>query len=436
VSSVATSTSAPFLTQIDSRAAVRGSRDPLSLVPIWSAFGRRVVGNLTTASTSLRGFTTLLLGYYCADRVLEKDGDQTPLSVFLRTEQFVSYARNFRNSKDTDFRGSERVKKRLADSSRITLSAEPRYQILGDQKTYGLWGLYSVASRTSGFLLPDRPSLTPDATDFVEREYVHRLVRAGLGGANALLEAIAPVKKEIDLKGKAGDLAHVLATIHSSKVNADEKTVYQNFLVDGGDEENTGGHQRQLAELLDGITTDDFAMADFQRVLRLAEKKKYEELAGRLDSIRRLEGLIVAAASLFAFLLRCDGRTLDAVERDVRLAWGRGLKTIQPAVVEAVEKEIERIAQAPESAAYLGQFGRHAGGGDWRAAAEGLIDFNAFVMKRRGGAPWIRRERATIKVDYREEGADLADLAELEQPWQNTYFINALYGVKRALAGN
>ena len=124
--------SGPFLTQIDSRAAVHGSRDPLSLVPVWSAFGRRVVGNLTTASTSLRGFTTLLLGYYCADRVLEKDPEQTPLSVFLRVEQLISYSRVFRNSRDSEFRGSERVKRRLEDSSRITLSADPRHQTLGD----------------------------------------------------------------------------------------------------------------------------------------------------------------------------------------------------------------------------------------------------------------------------------------------------------------
>ena len=65
-----------------------------------------------------------------------------------------------------------------------------------------------------------------------------------------------------------------------------------------------------------------------------------------------------------------------------------------------------------------------------------MIDFNTFIMKRRGGAPWIRREKDTIKVDYREEGTDLSDPSELERPWQNTYFINALYGVKRALSEN
>lgn len=430
------SASAPFLTQIDSRAAVRGSRDPLSLVPIWSAFGRRVVGNLTTASTSLRGFTTLLLGYYCADRVLEKDSDQTPLSVFLRVEQLVSYCRAFQNPKDTDFRGSERVKKRLEDSSRITLSAEPRYQTLGDQKIYGLWGLYSVASRTSGLLLPDRPSLTPDAADFVERQYISKLSRAGLGGVTALLAAVAPVKKELDLKRGAGDLGHVLASIHSSTVGTTERDVYRQFLVDGGDEKNTEGRQRELAELLSEITTDDFGMRDLQRIIRVAEKRKYEDLAARLSSIERLEGLIVPAANLFGYLVRCDGRTVDAVGRDLGRAWGCGLKSMKPDQTTAAENEIVCVAQAPESAAHLGNFGRHANAGDWRAAIESLIELNTLVMRRRGGAPWIRREKEMIKVDYREEGTDLADPAQLGQPWQNTYFINALYGIQRAIAEN
>jgi hypothetical protein len=428
--------SAPFLTQVDSRAAVRGSRDPLSLVPIWSAFGRRVVGNLTTASTSFRGFTTLLLGYYCADRVLEKDSEQTPLSVFLRVEQLVSYCRMFQNPKDTDFRGSERVKKRLEDSSRITLSAEPRYQTLGDQKTYGLWGLYSVASRTSGFLLPNRPSLTPEATDFVERQYISRLSRAGLGGFTALLSAVAPAKKELDLKRGAGDLGHVLASVHSSAVGTGEREVYRRFLVDGGDEGNTDGRQRELAELLSEIATDDFGMRDLQRIIRVAEKRKYDALAARLIGIERLEGLIVPASNLFGFLLRCDGRAVEAVERDVRRAWGRGLKWMQQDLTEATRNEMISIANAPDSAAHLGGFGRHAGAGDWRGAIEGLIDFNAVIMRRRGGAPWIRREKDMIKVDYREEGGDLADPAQLAQLWQNTYFINALHGIQRAIGEN
>jgi len=64
-------TSAPFLTQLDSRASIKGSRDPLGVQAIWSRFGRHVAGNLTTVSNSLADFTVLLLGHYLAERVAE-----------------------------------------------------------------------------------------------------------------------------------------------------------------------------------------------------------------------------------------------------------------------------------------------------------------------------------------------------------------------------
>jgi hypothetical protein len=46
-----------FFTAEDERARIRGSVDPLGLLPVWSAFGRDIVGNLTTVSNSVRGFS-------------------------------------------------------------------------------------------------------------------------------------------------------------------------------------------------------------------------------------------------------------------------------------------------------------------------------------------------------------------------------------------
>src|SRR5205823_6790663 len=99
----------PFLTDLDSRAAVKGSRDPLGIQPIWTRLGRHVVGNLTTVSTSVRDFTTTLLGYYFAERVENEEGGDGALAVFLRWEQLASYARGGING-DWDFRGTERAK--------------------------------------------------------------------------------------------------------------------------------------------------------------------------------------------------------------------------------------------------------------------------------------------------------------------------------------
>src|ERR1044072_4136812 len=67
----------PFLTDLDSRAAVKGSRDPLGIQQIWTRMGRHVVGNLTTVSNSVRDFTTLLLGYYFAERIADGQGPGT-----------------------------------------------------------------------------------------------------------------------------------------------------------------------------------------------------------------------------------------------------------------------------------------------------------------------------------------------------------------------
>ncbi len=71
--------SVPFLTDLDPQAAVKGSRDPLGLQTIWARLGRHVVGNLTTVSTSVRGFTTVVLGYYFAERVANEAGGDCQL---------------------------------------------------------------------------------------------------------------------------------------------------------------------------------------------------------------------------------------------------------------------------------------------------------------------------------------------------------------------
>ncbi|MCC7144599.1 MAG: hypothetical protein IT349_21070, partial [Candidatus Eisenbacteria bacterium] len=102
----------PFLTDLDPNATVKGSRDPLSVQPIWARLGRGIVGNLTTVSTSPRDFTVLILGYYFAERSADgaaepEDGD---LGVFLRWEQLAAYARGGVLN-DWTFRGTERARK-------------------------------------------------------------------------------------------------------------------------------------------------------------------------------------------------------------------------------------------------------------------------------------------------------------------------------------
>ena len=68
----------PFLTDLDPQAAIKGSRDPLGVQTVWARLGRQVVGNLTTVTTSVRDFTTTILGYYFAERVANEAGGDVP----------------------------------------------------------------------------------------------------------------------------------------------------------------------------------------------------------------------------------------------------------------------------------------------------------------------------------------------------------------------
>ena len=166
-----------FLTLEDPRARIQGSIDPLGGLFIWYWFGRRLVGNLTTVSNSVRGFTTLLLARYYTERLIE-DGQATEedaLGIFLRFEQISAYAQHVGHGVESGIRGIERVKRFVAErGTRVPIDV-PAGAILGDRKTTGLWGLFSVPARTSGLIVDGPVGLTQDARDFVRKEYAGRL---------------------------------------------------------------------------------------------------------------------------------------------------------------------------------------------------------------------------------------------------------------------
>jgi hypothetical protein len=181
--------SKPFLTDLDSRAAIKGSRDPLAIQGIWTRFGRHVVGNLSTVSNSARDFSILLLGYYFAFRVAESTGPGTELATFLKWEQLAAYARSKIND-DWQFRGTERVRQRLDEGRSVTLSSQQSHQILSNQKLYGLWGLFSVPARASGLLDGVPAQLSGAARKLVEDYYLPRLGQVGLPDGKNIVELL------------------------------------------------------------------------------------------------------------------------------------------------------------------------------------------------------------------------------------------------------
>src|SRR6185436_13107471 len=130
---------------------------------------------------------------------------------FLRWEQWAAFCRvHFQPG--AVVRGIDRVRARLAEGTRVTISAARDLQILSNQKAYGLWGIYSMPARASG-LLETNARLTPAARELVEREYWERLKPVAGAGARRIAEKLALPSFKLELEGAHRPLAKAVAEL-------------------------------------------------------------------------------------------------------------------------------------------------------------------------------------------------------------------------------
>ncbi len=332
----------PFLTLEDPNAKIRGSRDPLGAQAIWTAFGRHVVTNLTTVSTSVRGFTTLLLGRYFAAELVDRGmaHREDALDIFLRMEQVCAYAQYVGHGVDGDIRGIERVKKFVDEQNgRVAIQTDRRGMILFDQKTYGLWGLYSVPARRSG-LIPEGPlDLSADAREFVERQYVRHLN----GAARPLYHLLAK-GGVLNTRGKDAVFT-ALAKMMSRELLAEEIEFYARFLRDGlGVEDAEPERQRRLRELLETFA-DLNEPTGRGEVLNLSRRARGRDkgLATRLERIAQLEAFLAPSDALFQHLLTQDGQDPDRVADGIASHWGTGVPNLDRGAFRELLDEIRSI---------------------------------------------------------------------------------------------
>lgn len=167
-----------FLSLLDDRARPKGSRDPLGFEMVWTHFGRRIVGNLTTITSSWRIFSVGLLGFYWCNQLCRDahpvDKQRVLQEHFIRYEHLAAYLRS--SAGDHKIMGITWVRKRLGESRKtIDIGADQQSLILSDQVSYGIWGLYSTALRETGLVqcdireLTDRPPVMSRGVNNFER---------------------------------------------------------------------------------------------------------------------------------------------------------------------------------------------------------------------------------------------------------------------------
>ncbi len=420
----------PFLTQIDPRARLKGSVDPLGLQPLWTRLGRRVIGNLTTVTTSLREFTTLLLGFRFAEKLRDERGQPAEAfsSHFLKFEQIAAYSLYaWRDAVSADagrIRGIQRVQKRLTESGRVTISARPEHQILSNQLTYGLLGLYSIASVNSGLLTPDRRHLADEARDFVDREYLQGFRR----GTDQIL-ALLLNDRDFEPRGRDREVARALAEMLGLKVRASERAFYANHLLAAG---TPGSLQDRCWSAIATVNGNGhfkpasaFSLSELRAITAEANRQGWADLAERLEHIRHAEALFAPAGNLFLFMLGNDGRSVNAVADEVAEQWGPGLPDLS---ADAVATALDAVSDVPADARRrLVAIARDLEAGQYRRACAALLEQNAIVMRERGGSPWaaVSGTKGQLEVRF-ESDAGLASREELGSLWTDTFFLNAL----------
>jgi len=438
-----------FLTQLDPRAAIKGSRDPLGFQPLWTSFGRKVVGNLTTVTSSLRNFTTLLLGLYFTDRALASgnhdEGERA--NLFLKFEQLAAFSRNaYHEGEDENAespRGFRRVKRKLSEGKgRVQISSAGEHQILSSQKTYGIWGLFTVAARQSGLVEQQENRLTPRAHEFVEREYLPHLSYTGSKDGAEVLRFLTK-DSAFEPKGKDKRLGMALSGLLGHRVTHRERDFYTRTLVLGAEDgcDYTAGRQRQLWENISEINDaghfewdKPFGYEELTEVTKRADAKGQATLAGALGAIGLMEPALAAAGSLFGFMLMRNGSSLNSVGAEVRSAWGKHVRHISADRFEELRPAIQ-VQLTGDSADRVILMARMLCKGDYEGFARTAVEQNAEVMRARGGAPWVIVENNKLKVRLREESGGLPPAKELKRLWTNTYFINSLKSVGITVMG-
>lgn len=424
----------PFITLEDPNAKIKGSRDPLGVQPIWSAFGRHVVTNLTTQSTSVRGFTILLLGRYFAADLLDRGmaTREDVLDIFLRMEQIGAYVRHVAHGVKGEIRGIERVQ-RFVDEQRgnVMIAADRRGMILSDQKVYGLWGLYSVPARTSGLISDGALDLMPerDARKLVEEHYIKRL-NSSAGKLTTLLTNGGRLRTN-----DRDPIFAALAPILNPRFNSDELKLYGSFLRDGGHVRDAPpGRQERFRELLESDASLE-ASTGRAEILHLAKRARSrdEGLSVALDRIAHLEAFLAPTAALFQHILGRHGQQVASVADEIRSVWGSSVPNLDRVAFGELLDEIESTSTKATRSA-MDQVHASLNEGDFECATEGLLSWNEVVTKTRGSAPWARiGDGRRLDVRYRGPERLLPDPDEVQDLWMNSYFIDALKDVTRQL---
>lgn len=417
-----------FISLFDDRAKPKGTRDPLGFEMVWTYFGRKVVGNLTTITRSVNNFSVALLGFYWANEInkhIDKlDRHKKILETFLRYEQLANYLRYMANKKE-DILGITRVRERIEDSNyTLWLSPERKYQILSNQTGYGLWGFYTTALQAADNVDPQKGLIVGnDRVPTREGEILAELIISKLDDSADDLYGLVTKNRKLDRTQLKSFAKIFMKAISDSEVR--DKLVDQlmtGFGVPAGEHNIQSMLWRATNHLFNEgekfENTRDFAF-------KIIESKQTDvKLKNEIEKIDCIERFLYTANTIFEY---CQTQNDELVSN----------------VVSRLSNHFTNVSYLPVSlpdSKYrnkdaLSQILTYMHDKDWYRVVLGLLELNKNVMDGRGGAAWVTLEGEKLKVKVPDSNAKLIETEILQSKWRYNYFLSSYLLISQTQLG-
>ena len=397
------------LSLFDDRSKPKGSRDPLGIEAIWSFLGRKVVGNLTTITNNLDNFiVALLCCYHGNSRSTDLNAIQQD---FMRAEQLADYLRLALNE-NASFLGITRAKANHKNSF-YPLGLSEEAQILSNQLSYGLWGLYSTAMQVAKLIQGSERKLTSTGQDLIQR----LLIRLGDDNWNDFVKVAS---KE---NASAEDIKRLAKPFNDLLADDEIKQAMVNSLLGW---QSVSALQRELfAKAQDYLSSKYTEQINAQQFCAWVVEQHgiSDDLKCTLQQIQSIEPLLVLAATLMDWLQGQRNKSRNDL-----------VSELQPALTGiAFKEEWTQVLKLPHKSPFLANLHQCANSADAAGVINVLLEQNKTVMKQRGGASWLEWEGERLKVRVPNDKPILRErLVEFCQTWRNNYFIGSFLYITKA----
>ena len=397
------------LSLLDNRLRPKGSRDPLAIESIWSSVGRKAVGNLTTVTRRMSHFMVALLACRYAHAGPESGLLEEVQQRYACAEQLSAYLL-LQDSLQAGPLGSQLAIANLKRDS-MELGMHKKAQILSNQLSYGLWGLYSSALQAAGLIKGSERRLTERGVALTD------LILQALGDAQwERFMALASQKAvtRTQLSELAPDFA---ALVNDQRVRQYLAPALLNY-------KGAGALQVALFEAVNQRLRSpgrEFSVRDFIQ-WALIEPQVDPQLQAVLQQMLLLQPVLVFANTLVVWLQSQNGRRRSALMDDLR-----------PRLATPFLPSGWSSPGLPH-AAFLHRLVEAANGGDAAAVIEQIVLQNSTVMDQRGGAAWLHWEADTLRVRVPVDRASLPEnLGDYcNKKWDYSFFLYSFLTIAKA----